>query len=416
MTHKRIIITLIAALCIGVIAWQLGATLTTKASIKVGILHSLTGSLAVYEKTAVDATLLAINEINQTGGLLGKKIQPIIADGKSDSVTFALEAEKLITQEKACVLFGCWASDDRKAVKPIVEKYNNLLFYPAQYEGLENSPNICYTSTTPNQQAIPATTWCLQNLGKKVFLVGTDELLARANNEIIKDTIVTFGGEKVAEEYIQQSDKDLSHIIQKIKATNPDVIINTIFGDANLEFFKQLRAAGITSEKIPTMSLTIDEHELQKYGAEYMVGDYGTWSHFQSIERAKNKEFVTKVKKSYGNDYVISDAMEAAYFGVYLWAQAVKKAQTTNASKVIPALKNQAFDAPEGIVYIDDKSLHSWSFATVGKIRSDKQFTVLWNSDKAIRPVVYPFFKSKEEWEQLLLTWYKQWGNKWSNI
>lgn len=413
MTYKRLIIILISTASLGLAAWKL-VVIITKKPIKVGILHSLTGPMAVYEKTAFDATVLAIDEINEKGGVLGRTIKPIIVDGKSDTATFVQLAEQLITQDKVAVVFGCWRTADRKAIKPIFEKYNNLLFYPVQYEGLESSANIAYTSTSPNQQAIPATMWCLQNLGKKIFLVGSDLLFSKATNEIIKDTISTFGGETVAEMYITPSSTDVSPIIKKIIETKPNVIINTMFGEVNLEFFKQLRAAGITSEKIPTMSLTIDEPELQKYGAEYMAGDYSTWSHFQSIQRIENKKFVAKIKKRYGQDYVVSDAMEAAYFGVYLWAQAVNKAQTTLATKVIPALHNQAFNAPEGIIHIDDKSLDSWSVSSVGKIRSDKQFTILWNSDKAMRPVAYPFFKSKEEWEQLLLKWYKEWGNKWS--
>jgi urea transport system substrate-binding protein len=371
--------------------------------------------MAEYEKTAVDATVLALDEINAQGGLLGKKIKYIITDGQSNATTFVNQAERLITQEKVSAIFGCWTSTDRKAVKPIVEKYNNLLFYPVQYEGLENSPNIAYTSTIPNQQAIPATTWCLDNLGKKVFLVASEELFTRATNEIIKDTIAIYGGQTVGEEYLKTNSHDVAPIIKKIVAIKPEVIINTIIGKANLTFFTQLREAGITSEKIPTMSLCIDEPELQKLGADYMTGDYSTWSHFQSIDRIENKEFVTKIKKRYGEQYVISDAMEAAYIGVNLWAQAVKKANSTSPVNVIPALKNQAFNAPEGIVHIDDKSLHTWSFVSIGKIRSDKQFTILWNSEKSIQPIIYPAFKTKEEWEALLLQWYRQWGNKWSN-
>jgi urea transport system substrate-binding protein len=276
--------------------------------------------------------------------------------------------------------------------------------------------NIAYTSTIPNQQAIPATTWCLQNLGKKIFLIGSDELFPKATNEIIKDTVAISDGTIVGEIYINKKNSNtIPEVIQSIITAKPDVIINTLIGPINFTFYKELREAGVTSEKIPTMSLCIDEPELQKYGASYMTGDYSSWSHFQSIDRIENKLFVEKIKQRYGKDYVVSDAMEAAYFGVYLWAQAVKKAQSYQPKEVIPALKNQAFDAPEGIIYIDDRSLHSWSHASVGKIRSDKQFTIVWSSDKAIPPRSYPFFKSQTEWNRLLDTWYKEWGNKWSS-
>jgi len=371
--------------------------------------------MAEYEKTAFDATILSVEEINADGGIFGRKLEPIIIDGKSDVNVFTQGAEQLILRDKVAVIFGCWRTTDRKAVKILVEKYNSLLFYPVQHEGLEDSPNISYTSTIPNQQAIPATTWCIQNLGKKIFIIGSDELFSRANNEIIKDTIATFDGVVSGEEYIKTNNNDFDPIIQKIITTQPEVILNTINGPENLPFFKALRAAGISAEKIPTMSLCIDEPELQKYGAEYMVGDYSCWSHFQSIERIENKIFVARIKKRFGQEYVVSDAMEAAYFGVYLWKQAVVKAQSLELEKVIPALRNQAFNAPEGIIYIDDPSLHSWSVVSVGKIRSDKQFTILWNSNKAMRPLPYPFFRKQAEWDELLIKWYKQWGNQWPN-
>jgi len=333
--RKRFLILLLSIFCLSLLLLFFYIFFIKKEeTIKVGILHSLTGHLAQYEKPVVNATILAIEEINKNGGILGKKINPIIRDGKSESFYFAKEAHALITQEKVAVIFGCWSSSDRKAVRPIVEKYNSLLFYPVQSEGLEDSPNIVYTSTVPNQQAIPATTWCLQNLGNKFFLVGSDELFPRATNEIIKDTIALFNGTVVAEEYISPKNKNLDLLIQKILETKPQVIINTIIGLDNLTFFMKMRKAGITSEKIPTMSLCIDESELQKHGVEYMVGDYSAWSHFQSIERPENKIFVEKIQKRYGHDFTISDAMEAAYFGVHLWKQAVQKAQTINTANV----------------------------------------------------------------------------------
>jgi urea transport system substrate-binding protein len=411
--HRTHIIIPLTAVSI-IIAYY-SIMMITQKTISVGILHSLTGPMAVYEKTAVDATLLAIEEVNKNGGILGKKLKPIIADGASDEKVFAREAERLITQEKVSVIFGCWRSTDRKAVKPIVEQHKNLLFYPVQHEGLEESPNIVYTSTIPNQQAIPAVTWCFKNLGKRFFIIGTDELFPRATNEIIKDTINALNGEVLAMMYLKPSSTDIMPIVDAIQQTQPDVIINTIFGSANFELFKEMRRRGITSEKIPTMSLSIDEPELQKYGADYMMGDYSCWSHFQSIQRSENKLFVEKIQNKYGKEYVISDAMEAAYYGIYLWKQAINKAQSYDAVKVIPALHNQAYDAPEGIISVDGKTLHTWSMSSVGKIRSDKQFTILWNSEKAIPPHAYPSFKTKEEWKQLLEKWYKEWGNTWSN-
>ncbi len=414
LKKKHIFLSIFAVVTvISIFLWLFLTQSTKKAPIKIGILHSLTGPFAAYEKPIVDATILAIEEINAQGGVLGHTLKSIIRDGQSDATHFAQEAQSLITQEKVAAIFGCWSSVDRKAVKPIVEQYNSFLFYPVQHEGLEDSPNIVYTSTIPNQQAIPAMTWCLKNLGTAFFLVGSDELLPRATNEILKDAIALFDGTVVGEEYIDKKKNTVEHIVQKIKKSNPQVIINTIIGDDNKLFFTLLRQAEISAEKIPTMSLCVDESDLERFGTDDLIGDYSAWSHFQSIERTENKKFVEKIKQRYGKEYLISDASEAAYYGVHLWKQAVTKAHTVNTANVQITLKNQAFNAPEGIIYIDDTTQHTWSVMSIGKIRSDKQFTVLWNSLKAIRPTPYPFFKTRHEWDELLNTWYKQWGNKW---
>lgn len=366
-------------------------------TIKIGIIHSLTGSLAISERPVVDGAMLAIKEINAAGGILGKQIEPIIVDGKSDENVFAQEAERLIKEEHVAALFGCWTSPSRIAVKNVVEKENNLLFYPVQFEGLENSPNVVYTSTTPNQQIIPGVVWCLKHLGKKFFLVGSDLIL----HNIIHDVVNAYNGIIVGEEYLALSNKNVAPIVTKIVQTKPDVIINNIEGEPNTLFFDELRKQGITPEKIPTMSFSISEPELKLFGTKSMTGDYATWSYFQSIESKENEQFVKKIKKAYGNDRVTGDAMEAAYFSIYVWSQAVNKAQSIAIDKVIPALHNQPFNAPQGIVYINDTSLQAWQLTRIGKIRSDMQFTILWSSQKAIRPMPYPPFKTITEWQDL---------------
>jgi len=382
-------------------------------TVKIGILQSLTGRHANEEIPVKDATMLAVEEINAKGGVFGFKIEAIIVDPKSDVPTFGRLAEELITKNKVAVIFGGWSSASRKAIKTVVEKYNNLLFYPVQNEGLEDSLNIVYTSTTPNQQSLPGTTWCLYNIGKRCFIVGIDELFSRASNEIIKDVIALHDGQVVGEAYLAPN--NIPDIVQQIVKAQPNVILNTIDGPENLTFFTELRKEGITPEKIPTMSFSLDEPDLQRYGAEYMAGNYSTWSHFQSIERLENKIFVANIKKRYGKDVIISDAMEAAYYGVYMWKQAVERAQSFDINKVRPELKNQAFDAPEGILYVDDSSLHTWSNSSIGKIRLDKQCTIVWNAQKSIRPIIYPFTRTPEEWNALLERWYHEWGDKWAD-
>lgn len=387
---------IIITLCIITILWYSFHSCKSSDKIKVGILHSLTGDLAISEKPVADATMLAIQEINKNGGILGRQIEPILVDCQSNANIFAQEAERLITQENAVALFGCWTSPSRIAVKDVVEKYNSLLFYPVQFEGIENSSHIVYASSTPNQQLIPGVTWCMQHLGKKFFLVGSDLLV----HEIIKDVIHAHDGTVVGEEYLPLGDTHVNHIIEKIVSTKPDVILNNIEGTPNIAFFDALRKQGITPEKIPTMSFSVSEPELKLFKTDSMTGDYATWAYFESIDNAENKSFIKKVDEAYGSDHGTSDAMEAAYYSVYLWKQAIEKVETIQTDLVIPALNNQAFNAPQGLIHIAEKSLQTWQFIRIGKIRSDKQFTILWSSEKAVQPLPYPPTRPIDEWNE----------------
>ncbi len=393
----KIIFVLIIFAIFGIILWRILPAIKSKNPIKIGILHSLSGDLAISEQPVANATMLAIKEINNAGGILGRQIEALVVDGKSDENVFAAEAQRLIEEEKVAAIFGCWTSPSRIRVKNVVEKYDSLLFYPVQFEGLENSPNIVYTSTTPNQQMFPGIAWCMKHLGKKFFLIGSDQIL----HEIIKDVVFAYDGSVVGEKYLAQGDKNIEPVIQAIIDAQPNVILNNIEGDANILFFTELRKRGITPEKIPTMSFSISEPELQLFNVDVMTGDYATWSYFESIDNHENNEFYKKFIEMYGEKNTVSDAMEAAYFGVYLWKQAVEKAQSIVPKNVRPALNNQAFDAPQGLIHIAESSLHTWSFARVGKIRSDKQFAILWSSEKSIKPEPYPTSRSPEEWNSL---------------
>lgn len=389
--------------------------LSRKNPIRVGILHSLTGTMAISETSVANATRMAIEEINQKGGVLGRPIEIQMVDGKSDWGNFEREAERLITQEKVCTVFGCWTSASRRTVKPIFEKYHHLLIYPVQYEGLEQSPNIVYTGAAPNQQIIPAVKWSFDNLGKRFFLVGSDYVFPRTANAIIRDQVTALGGEIVGEEYLLLGNKDVKTIVDKIAATRPNVILNTINGDSNLAFFKELRAAGITPDQIPTLSFSIAEEELRNSDVKNMVGDYAAWNYFQSVNSEKNRRFVEHFKQKYGAERVTDDPIEAGYFGVYLWAQAVEDAGKDDVNLIRENIKRQSLDAPGGIVYIDPDNLHTWKVVRIGKIRQDGQFDVVWSSEKPIRPVPYPIYRSKDQWNQLLDGFYRQWGGQWAN-
>ncbi|MBI3269424.1 MAG: urea ABC transporter substrate-binding protein [Planctomycetes bacterium] len=384
-------------------------------SIKIGVLHSLTGTMAISERSVRDATLLAIEELNAQGGLLGRKLEPVVVDGKSDWPTFATEAERLIAQEKVSVVFGCWTSASRKTVRPVFEKYDHLLFYPVQYEGLEQSPNIVYTGAAPNQQIIPAVKWSFDNIGKKFFLVASDYVFPRSANAIIKAQVAALRGEIVGEEYLLLGAQDTRAVVEKIVAAQPSVILNTINGDTNVMFFRDLRAAGISPAKIPTMSFSIAEDEFRSMSAKDMAGDYTAWNYFQSIATPENEEFVKRFRAKYGPERVTDDPIEAGYFGVYLWAQAVKAAATDEVKAVRRALANQTFKAPEGLVTIDADNQHTWKPVRIGKIRADGQFDIAWTSENAVRPVPYPLYRTPQEWEKFLQDLYEGWGNRWAN-
>lgn len=381
-------------------------------TIRVGILHSQTGTMAISESPVVDATLLAIEEINAQGGLLGKIIQPIIKDGSSDASVFKSEAENLIINDRVDVIFGCWTSASRKSVKPIVEKYNNLLFYPVQYEGLEYSQNIIYTGAAPNQQILPGFNWCFYNLGQSFFLVGSDYIFPRTANELIKDHAKKLGAKILGERYQPLESREFADIVKEIKKNQPKVIINTINGSSNIYFFQELEKAGITPDKIPVMSFSIAEGELKILNAKNLAGNYATWSYFQSIKTPENLDFVKKFKNKYGQNRVVSDPLEAAYCAIKLWAQAVKKARTANPVKIKKFIKGEGRNAPEGIVYIDEHNNHTWKMVRIGKIMSDGQFQVVWDSEIAIRPIAYP--ASEKNWTGFLERLYQGWNNKWS--
>jgi urea transport system substrate-binding protein len=280
--------------------------------IKVGILLPLSGTLAVSGAAVLDATALAVDEINQRGGVLGRPVEAIIRDSQSLPPVCASEAEKLIVEDQVCTLFGIWTSSDRKTVKPIVEKYAHLLFYPVQYEGLEQSPNIVYCGAAPNQQIVPAVQYCFGFLGKRrFFLVGSDYVFPRTANAIIREELKLLGAQLVGEEYLPLGCGDAAAIVKKIVEAKPDVILSMFNGNSNNSFFRALRRAGVTPATIPTLSFSIAEQELRTLDLQDMIGDYAAWNYFQSVDRQQNLEFVRRFQARYGPQRVLTDPMEA---------------------------------------------------------------------------------------------------------
>ncbi|HEY9848123.1 MAG TPA: urea ABC transporter substrate-binding protein [Leptolyngbyaceae cyanobacterium] len=362
-------------------------------TIKVGILHSLSGTMAISEKSVVDAERLAIDEINAAGGVLGKKIEAVIEDGASDWPTFAEKAKKLIDQDKVVTVFGCWTSASRKAVLPVFEEKKHMLWYPVQYEGQECSNSIFYTGAAPNQQIEPAVDWLLQNKGKEFFLVGSDYVFPRTANTIIKAQLEAKGGKTVGEDYLPLGNTEVTPIITKIKAALPKggVIFNTLNGDSNVAFFKQLQGAGLTADKYPVMSVSIAEEEVKAIGVEYLKGHYAAWNYFQTVNTPENKKFVEAFKAKYGVDRVTNDPMEAAYIMVYLWKQAVEKAKTTDIEAVRKAALGQTFNAPGGTVTLENNH-HLAKFVRLGEVAEDGLFKIVYETPKAVSPVPWNQF------------------------
>ncbi|MGD0032623.1 urea ABC transporter substrate-binding protein [Paenibacillus illinoisensis] len=371
-----------------------GEVAASDETIKVGILHSLSGTMAISEVSVKDAEMLAIEEINAAGGVLGKQIEPVIEDGASDWPTFAEKAGKLLQQDKVAAVFGGWTSASRKAMLPVFEQNKGLLFYPVQYEGLESSPNIFYTGATTNQQIVPSVTWLLENRGKTFYLLGSDYVFPKTANQVIKAQLAAEGGEVVGEEYTPLGHTDYSTIISKIKAAKPDVVYNTLNGDSNVAFFKQLKDAGITSEQMTTLSVSVAEEEIRGIGADVLKGHLASWNYYQTTDTPENKTFVEKYKEKYGADRVTADPIEAGYVAVYLWKAAVEKAGSTDVEKVREAAKGLEFDAPEGKVTVDGENQHIYKTVRIGEVQEDGQFKELWNSGSPVKPD--PYLKTYE--------------------
>ncbi len=356
-------------------------------AVKVGILHSLSGTMAISETTVVDAEQLAIKEINAAGGVLGRQIEAIVEDGASDWPTFAEKAEKLIDQDEVAVVFGGWTSASRKAMLPVFESKNHMLWYPLQYEGQECSQNIFYTGAAPNQQIEPAVDWLLENKGTEFFLVGSDYVFPRTANTIIKEQLAAKGGTTVGEDYLPLGNTEVTPIITKIRAALPNggVIFNSLNGDSNVAFFKQLQGAGMGPDQYPVMSVSVAEEEVRQIGPEFLAGHLASWNYFQTVETPENEKWVADFKAEFGDDRVTNDPMEAAYIMVYLWKQAVEAAGTFDIPEVRTAAYGQTFAAPEGPVTMNTNH-HLSKTVRLGEVRDDGLFDIIWETEGVVEP------------------------------
>jgi urea transport system substrate-binding protein len=367
----------------------------------VGILHSLSGTMAISETVLKDVALMAIDEINAAGGVLGRKLEPVVVDPASNWPLFAEKARQLISQDKVAVTFGCWTSVSRKSVLPVFEELNGLLFYPVQYEGEELSKNVFYTGAAPNQQAIPAVEYLMSKDGgeaKRFFLLGTDYVYPRTTNKILRAFLKSKGisDSSIEEVYTPFGHSDYQTIVANIKrfaAGGKTAVVSTINGDSNVPFYKELGNQGLKATDVPVVAFSVGEEELRGVDTKPLVGHLAAWNYFMSLNNPENDAFrkkwadYAKAKRLAGADKPLTnDPMEATYIGIHMWKQAVEKAKSTETDKVIAAMAGQTFKAPSGFVAkMDEKNHHLHKPVLIGEVRADGQFDVVWKTSGPVK-------------------------------
>ncbi len=371
-------------------------------TIKVGILHSLSGTMAISETALKETALMTIADINAHGGVLGKKLEPVVVDPASNWPLFAEKARQLLTQDKVAVVFGCWTSVSRKSVLPVFKELNGLLFYPVQYEGEELEKNVFYTGAAPNQQAIPAVEYLMSKDGgsaKRFVLLGTDYVYPRTTNKILRAFLHSKGvaDADIMEEYTPFGHSDYQTIIAKIKKFASEgkktAVVSTINGDSNVPFYKELGNAGLKATSVPVVAFSVGEEELRGVDTKPLVGELAAWNYFESIKNPTNtafikmyKDWAKKQKLPKADTAVTNDPMEATYIGIHMWKQAVEKAKSTDVNKVIAAMAGQTFKAPSGFtVMMDPKNHHLHKPVFIGEVKADGQFNVVWKTKGPIK-------------------------------
>ena len=384
--------------------------------IPVGVLYSTSGPMKASEGPVRDATLLAIDEVNEAGGVLGRKLEPVRnSDGISDADSFARQAELLLREKKAPVIFGCWTSASRKAVREVVERDKGLLFYPVQFEGLEESKWIVYLGPTANQQLLPALDFVANRLRKKkIFFVGSDYVYPHAAAAILKDAVAKRAGiAVVGEEYLALDAKNVSKVMDAIAKAEPDVVVNAINGSSNFRFLTALRTKYPTPVEMPVMSLSIPETDLAAFDPAEIAGDYLAACGFPTADNPPGKAFLEKVRNRYGTDRRTSDAMSSAYASVHLWAAAANASGTLDGEKVAAAVRGRKFASPFGDVKIDEATQYTWLPSRIGKIRPDATVEVVQESKGLIKPEPYPDTRTRPDWDRFLRQLQVQWGGQW---
>lgn len=362
---------------------------TSGDTIKVGAINSFSGATAINETVIGDAITLAVEQINDDGGVLGKQLELISEDGASEPTVFAEKAEKLIGSDCVATVFGGYTSASRKAMLPVFESNNALLYYGQQYEGLESSPNIFYSGATTNQQIVPALDYLKEEGVESLYLVGSDYVFPQTANRIVKEYAAANGIEILGEDYTPLGSTDFSTIINKIRTADADAVFNVVVGDSLVAFFREFANAGLTSDDMPVISMCVGEEEVRSIGVQNVEGHLASWNYYQTIDSPENSEFVSEFTSRFGEARVTSDPMESAYTGVYLWKAMVEKAGSFDVSAVQEAADGVSITAPSGEVTVDGENHHITKTARVGEIRDDGLIYTVWESDGAIEPDPY---------------------------
>ena len=383
--------------------------------IRLGLLHSQSGLLSLSEKSILDAEILAIDEINAAGGIGGRQVVWTAPDCRSDVPTFVTEARRLLEQEKVTALFGCWTSESRKAVIPVLDEFGALLFFPGNFEGIERSQRVIYAGGAANQSVLPAVRWAYDTLGsRKFFVVGLEEVWSRTSCEIAKDGVKATGAELVGESYTVSQTPAVDPIVESIRQAKPDIILNFLFGESNIAFYSALRRAGMPPDRMPIIAFGFAEDESRRFQQADVVGQYAAWNYFQSVDRLKNREFVRKFRAKYGENRVIGDPMVAGYDSVMFWAQSAREVGVGSTAALTSNLLRQSMDAPDGIITIDSDSQAFWRPFHVGRLLSNGQFELIWSISKPIRPVLYVGTRTSEQWKTFSADLKKRWKGGWS--
>ncbi|HIL14109.1 MAG TPA: urea ABC transporter substrate-binding protein [Deltaproteobacteria bacterium] len=392
-SYKKVALLAAGALiCVGVAA---GSAQAKKDTIKVGVLHSLSGTMAISEVTLKDTVLMMIDDLNRNGGLLGREVEAVVVDPASDWPLFAEKARELVEQKKVDVVFGCWTSVSRKSVLPVFEELNGLLFYPVQYEGEESSRNVFYTGAAPNQQAIPAVEYLMGEEGgeaERWVLLGTDYVFPRTTNKILRAFLRKKGVKEsdILEEYTPFGHSDWQTIVSRVKKFANEgkrtAVVSTINGDANVPFYKELANQGISAEDIPVIAFSVGEEELSGIDTSNLVGHLASWNYFMSVDSAENESFIKSWQKFIKNDKrVTNDPMEAHYIGFKMWAQAVRQAGSTDVDAVRQAMYGQEVRSLSGYDVVMNTNHHLSKPVMIGEITSDGQFDIVWQTDETIK-------------------------------